>query len=853
MPELKFAPLFFISFFIQNTSAQPHISHSQTDSVTRAVHPQFQVSGLSRFIFGSLWREAWTTPVNVEILNLDSSQGGFTFDSVVMRTHQGTMTRSFLYKDKEGNANTFTPIDQDSASSLPQELSVLLPRKIVEDQLSTLNPFAPLVVVPLLQAAGLPYRESRLVFLPDDAQVLKDSLQHERGLGLLEGPWRTSFTNVKPLQSNLFETSSMLESLENNLHNKIDELQYLKSRLIDILLGDWDRSADQWQWLKVQTSTNIMWEPVPLMHRQAFVRLDGLLPTIADYAIPELEQCGGNISSIENTTLTGRSLDRRVLLSYSKQTWDSLAHWLQIQVTDSVIQRAISLFPPPIHEKEGKSLAQLLQARRAQLPKVASEFYKLCSAYVEIFGSKNADRAEIRRVGRHMVSVTLSDRFDTSHSPLYQRLFHDDVTKEIRLLLLDGDDQAIIDGEKIGTMKIIVDGGSGNNELTDISKSRSVFSDLNLFSYSGADFYNTNLTRRTPPGSTVHMIRDWGSEWSFTPWFDMNPDDGMFIGGGPVNTQFSYRSEPFTEQIGMRAGLATKTGRYRFDATGDFRNWFHGVSTFIQLHASQLDFSNFFGLGNETPYNASRVNAGFYKVDQRQIFLHAAIHFPVVLNTSVSFGSTLKLIENNPKPGTLLDTLRLAYYNKSLTFINVTLRFLTDTRDNGTFPTQGFYFDGEGSYLPQVFDNANTYYKFRSEIRTYVSPDDFRSITIAVRAAGEKIWGIHPFFESAFLGGTESLRGYERQRFAGDASLLGGMELRARIAQIPFLVPLWMGISGFAETGRVFIDDEPSQRWHHTLGGGMWFSILKPEYLVSVSLARSEDEFAFYTTLGFTF
>jgi len=853
MPQLKFAPLFFISFFIQNASTQPHISHSQTDSVTRAVHPQFQVSGLYRFIFGSLWREAWTTPVKGEILNLDSSQGGLTFDSVLLRTHQETMTRSLLYKDKEGIVHTFTPINQDSASSLPQELSILLPRKIVEDQLSTLNPFAPLIAVPILQAAGLPYRESRLVYLPDDTHVLKDSLQHERGLGVLEGPWCTSSTNIKPLQSNLFETSSMLESLENNLHNKVDELQYLKSRLIDIFLGDWDRSADQWQWLKLQTSTNIIWEPVPLTHRQAFVRLDGLLPTIADYAIPELEQCGENISSIENTTLTGRSLDRRVLLSYSKQAWDSLAHWIQIQVTDSVIQRAISMFPPQIDEKEGKSLAKVLQARRAQLPKAASEFYNLCSATMEILGSKNADRAEIRRVGRHMVSVALFDRFDTSHNPLYQRLFNDDITNEIRILLLDGDDQATIEGEKIGTMKIIVDGGSGNNELTDISKSRSVFSDLNLFSYSGADFYNTNSALRTLPGSNVQVIRDWGSEWSFTPWFDINPDDGLIIGGGPVYTQFGYRREPYTDQMSMRAGLATKTGRYRFDATGDFRNWFRGVSTFFQLHASQLDFSNFFGLGNETSYNASCVNAGFYKVDQRQIFLHAAIHFPVVLNTSASIGSTLKLIDNNPKPGTLLDTLRLSYYNKSLTFINVTLRLLTDTRDRDTFPTRGFYFDGEASYLPQLFDNASTYYKFRSEVRTYVTPDDFRSITIAVRAAGEKIWGIHPFFESAFLGGSESLRGYERQRFAGDASFLGGMELRARVAQIPFLVPLWMGISGFAETGRVFIDDEPSQRWHHTLGGGMWFSIIKPEYVVSVSLARSEDEFAFYTTWGFTF
>jgi hypothetical protein len=37
------------------------------------------------------------------------------------------------------------------------------------------------------------------------------------------------------------------------------------------------------------------------------------------------------------------------------------------------------------------------------------------------------------------------------------------------------------------------------------------------------------------------------------------------------------------------------------------------------------------------------------------------------------------------------------------------------------------------------------------------------------------------------------------------------------------------------------------------IGGGMWFSLIKPDYIVSFSLARSEDEFAFYTTLGFMF
>lgn len=852
MPGLKFALLILTFLVIQRADAQPSVSLSPTDSVTIAANPELQASGLHRFLFGSLWRDVWATPVKVEILNLDSSADNFTFDTMFLRTHQGTITRSLLFKDKNENIHTFTPIDQDSASSLPPELSILLPRDIVDDQISTLNPFAPLVVAPILQAAGLPFREARLISLPDNKHINEYHLQAGERLGILEGQWRFQFTNIKPLESDLFETSAMLESIDNNFHCRVDELQYLKARLIDIILGDWDRSADQWQWLKVQTVTNIIWEPIPLTHRQAFVRLNGLLPTIADLVIPQLEHCGENISSVENTMLTGRNLDRRLLISYPKQTWDSLVSWIQIQISDSVIIQAISSLPIPILAKEGKSILKLIQARRAQLLKATDEFYKLSSEYMEIYGSNKAERAEIRRIGRHMVSVAMYDRFDTSHIPIYQRLFHDDLTKEIRLLLLGGDDIAIVEGEENGTIKIIVDGGSGKNELVDMSKSRSIFSDLNLFS-SSVVFYNNDLPSSIKTGSNTQVIRDWGSEWSFSPWLDINPDDGLFIGGGPVYTQYGYRMEPYTEQISARAGLATETGRYRFDAVGELRDWFRGVSTFLQLHASQLDLSNFFGLGNETMYSPSLDHTGFYKVDQRQIYFRTTIDFTITTNTSADIGSTIKLIDNNPKPGTLLDTLRLSYYNKSLTFLNLSARIQVDSRDAEKLPTRGLYLRAEVSYLPRMFDNANTFYKLQCEARTYFTSVNIQAVTIAVRAAGEKIWGNHPFFESAFLGGNESLRGFERQRFAGDASLLGGVELRARVIQIPFLVPLWAGISGFAETGRVFVDSEESNRWHNAIGGGLWFSIIKPEYLVSFNLASSKDEVVFYMTLGFMF
>jgi hypothetical protein len=852
----------FSLLLLQNVFAQSIVSPVVSGQITTAANPSLEASGFHRFLFGSLWRDIWTTPVDIKSVNSNAPDGSIFFDKAIIRQQENTTIHSLLYKDKNGNEYIFTPINQDSVSSLPIELSEILPKDIVSDQMGILNPFTPLVTSSILKAVGIPYRETQLVSITGN-QVLSK----EPNIGILEGQLIIPIYNMSTGLDNLIETSPMIESLESNLHNRVDEMQYLKARLIDILLGDWEREADQWQWLSTKTNNQIVWQPIPLNHRQAFVRINGLLPIVADLAIPQLENCSDNISSVENLTLTGRFLDRRLLISFPKQTWDSLATWIQNRLSDSILTVAISFLPAPILEKEGESLLLLLKSRQAQLARATQEFYKLYSSYVDINGTNQAEQVKIRRIGRHMVSVELSDLSDTSFTPSYKRLFHDDFTKEIRILLHGGNDIVNIDGEENSAIKIIVDCGEGQNEFIDKSKSRSLFSSVNPFSAGGTIYYDSNPESKIKAGSNTlvirnapqdifsetEKIRNWGSEWSFSPWLDINPDDGLFIGGGPVYTEYAYRTYPYSKQIGMRAGLATRTMRYRLDATGEFRDWFRGVRTIFQLHASQLDLSNFFGFGNETGYNQTLDNAGYYKVDQKQIFLRTALDFSITDNITSAIGGTIKLIDSKPKTATLLHLLSPDYYNRSLTFLNINARIKLDSRDNESLPTKGIFANVDGAYIPEMLDNIHSFVKFKGEVRTYLTLQNLESSILALRIAGQKIWGEYPFFESAFLGGNESLRGFERQRFAGDASLMGSVELRSRLTHIPFIVPLWAGISAFVETGRVFLSGEHSNYWHNVIGGGVWFSFIKSEYIANFSLARSGDKFAFYATMGFMF
>ena len=89
------------------------------------------------------------------------------------------------------------------------------------------------------------------------------------------------------------------------------------------------------------------------------------------------------------------------------------------------------------------------------------------------------------------------------------------------------------------------------------------------------------------------------------------------------------------------------------------------------------------------------------------------------------------------------------------------------------------------------------------EARTYLTAHVPTSPTLALRAGGKKVWGTYPFHESAFLGGPGRmglgqvdgpLRGFHKNRFAGDASLYANVELRLALAELNVVVPAEFGL-----------------------------------------------------------
>jgi len=126
-------------------------------------------------------------------------------------------------------------------------------------------------------------------------------------------------------------------------------------------------------------------------------------------------------------------------------------------------------------------------------------------------------------------------------------------------------------------------------------------------------------------------------------------------------------------------------------------------------------------------------------------------------------------------------------------------------------------------------------------------------VMLGLRVRGELINGVFPFHEAAFLGGAGSLRGFASQRFGGDASVLGSVELRISIGRWKLIIPTEVGVFFLADAGRVWVDEESPGDYHTDAGGGIWIAPLNRDVILSIAAASSVEGLFFVGGIGFGF
>ncbi len=838
--------------------------------------PQFEASGMHELIFGKHWREIWTIPIKVEILDLDRFAGGLT----PIKRGGGMQTKSLRLKGEDGKIWKFRSMDKDPSKVLPEPLRESIFADVMKDQISSANPMAPLVVAPILDAVGILQAKPYLCYMPDSPKLGEFREEFGNLLGMMEihptvdEDEGIEFEGAEKVKGTL----DLFDRLAEKRSEKFDSKEFLKARLIDIFLGDWDRHTDQWKWAKYTVNGVEYWRPIPRDRDQAFAKFDGWAVSVAEYLVPQFNHFDEDYPQAEDISWSGRFLDRRILPVLTKEEWDSVTTFVYESLTDSVIVYAVKQLPEKYHELIADELTDNLIQRRNKLYEISSDYYVLINTVIDVYCSDKRDFVEVNRIDDKQTEVMVYRRDkksgDRKGDVYFYKLADNCITDEIRIYLMDNDDRFIIRGEVDSGPLVRVIGGDGGDEYEDSSIVNGYW--LGFTPIPDAEnktrIYDSGKKTMVTygPGTVVDdekipepktdaekyepLQRDRSHDWMINPKIGLDTDNGLVIGGGPQFFKYNFRAEPYDYWWTLTAEYATKPKNGRIIFEGIFNTIFKRSSLHVNFLWSGLTLTKYFGYGNETFYDSELEENDYFKLEQRILTFNPELGFRVGAPSKILVGFSYvssNVFEVNED---VLQTFIYPDYGlDKFDALGLNLSYELDSRDNEVNPGSGYYFKIRTGLFPELLDVEETFTRALFDVRGYWTADSFTEITFALRAGGGKSWGKYPYYAAQFIGGASSLRGYSRERFSGDAALFGQAEMRMFLGKMRFIIPGRVGINIFAETGRVFARTEDSDIWHPSYGGGLYLSYLGRMLNIGLNFAYSKEKLGIYITTSMMF
>ena len=811
-----------------------------SDSSTIAAGKRYAAGGFTRLWLGDTYRDYWATPVRVPVLDLRSYAGGLK----PLKEGGGKQTKTLRLGTPTGSEFVFRPVDKATVNP-PERLRGTVVEWAFRDQVSAMYPAAGIVAAPIVDAAGVLHATPTFTVMPNDTLLGKYREDFINQLASIE-----EYPNIPDDAPgfagavDILDTKELIPLLDSSSAHTVDARAFLTARLTDFLIGDVDRHHGNWKWARFGTTENARWVPLPRDRDHAFHNYDGILARLASKAAPNLTKFEGRYPSIAGLSANGREVDRRFLAGLEKPVWDSVAVMLTRRITDAVIDSAVRRAPIE-YRSAAPAFAAKIKQRRDGLPAIANLFYATLARVVDVHATDAADRATVTYMEGGIADVQLQSG---NAAPYFRRRFDPRETAEVRVYLHDGDDVAVVNGQAPVGVRVRVIGGNGTNQLVDSSRvggpRAALLYDVGRITgvNYGPDSLRDTLLNRRPwvndTGSFEPPAPDHGRR--FKPTVGLGGGSGLgftpMVGVQWMN--YGFRKQPYSSMVGVEAEYSTSVKGYRLTLIGDRRlesSRLHFTGT---ARMSDFEVINFHGFGNDTEGDPEE----YFEVRQRQWMFHPTVALSLGRRESdLTFGPVVQYSTADSTTDRFIAEQRpYGFGDFGQAGVRLGLRY--DARDNEDFATGGFLVDMNSSVFPAMWDVESTFSQVSGSATTFLELPLPLDPVLAFRAGGRKVWGDAPFFESAFIGGRGTVRAMDAQRYAGDASIYGTSELRIPVASFRFILPVDLGILGFVDAGRVFVDGSSPGGWHTVAGGGLWFGIIDPGTGFSVSLTNSDEK-----------
>lgn len=556
----------------------PGLLYSQSqDWVRKSIYPQAD-SGKSKiynWMWGRHYRHLYTIPIRVPSATIETLGGGMDIVGQAEGFH------GLLLENKRKQLYLLKPLG-GSTSFLESKFFREIYNKtdfkntyldeFLGDAYTIINPYTFLVADYLAKSAGLSFSPSRIYYIP--SHVRKDTVAdgsniQDRLVNLINVP------DIN-LRSNLYTTEEFLDSLQVSKNYMADQNLYIRERIFDMWIGDWNKTNENWEWQSHTVNDSVIYTPIVIDRNHAFTKVDGVLFKQMLKMLSLDFICNYDSLISKDTKKINKlafALDMAVAGRSDESVWIRQAQELRRLMTDSLIDSAFTYLPEGVKHDEIELIKRKLKRRRLELEVVASQYYRLLQRTPVVAGTNESDYFLIERQAPDRTVLRIYDT-KTGDCRLEQQ-FSGKETKELWLYGLAGNDTFEVRGNTQKNFPIYLITGEGENQ------------------------YQLNHNRK------IHVYdKDYKYDYqkikyhkiSFTPWGIYDSDKGISLGTFFTYTMYGFKRAPFTYQ--HRIGYNYLKG---FMYAGIFPNYNGRRRLYLNASiSSPRNFENFFGFGNNT-------------------------------------------------------------------------------------------------------------------------------------------------------------------------------------------------------------------------------------------------------------
>ncbi|MDQ3279282.1 MAG: BamA/TamA family outer membrane protein [Bacteroidota bacterium] len=256
---------------------------------------------------------------------------------------------------------------------------------------------------------------------------------------------------------------------------------------------------------------------------------------------------------------------------------------------------------------------------------------------------------------------------------------------------------------------------------------------------------------------------------------------------------------------------------------------------------------NYYGIGNETVRDPSNEKFNWLRTENlygsielnRTLFQHHTVGIEVLYDGIRVRPDADRLTSRT------LGKLEPEQYDRQ-DFLGSRLTYAFAKVDRPIIPLKGWELSTSAAYTENLRRSGHSFARFTGDLDVYLPL--VRNFSLALSTGLATVTGNPDFFQLNTVGGTNSIRGYERFRFYGKTSFYNQNEFRWLPTINTRLYSGEIGIFTFYDQGRVWHPDDESTNMHSGYGAGL---IVSPLNKVTLKLAYgiSKEDKRFHLNL----